>query len=58
MESRKHNARLQEIKNNNTKAEFTALNPEREQMTDRVARYKKIIEENELMLAIDIIKES
>ena len=55
-ESREHNARLQEIKNSNTKAEFTAVNPERVQKTDSVARYKKIIEENERMLAIDIVK--
>ena len=55
-ESREHNARLQEIKNANTKAEFTTVNPERLQKTDRLARYNNIINENERMLAIDLVK--
>ena len=56
-ESREHNERLQEVKNNKTKAEFTSVNPERKKKTDRVARYNKIIEENELLFAVDFIKE-
>ena len=55
-ESREYNARLQEIKNANTKAEFTAVTPERVQKTDRLERYNNIINENELLLATDIVK--